>query len=73
MQASESSCFAVVRLPALHWSQVGRCLSKAVVEGKRLAPNCRSLVMVAAPKDARLYLQVCLEAAGGARNSPQVL
>ena len=34
---------------------VGRCLSRALVEGKRLVPKCRSLVLVAAPKDARSY------------------
>lgn len=34
---------------------VGRCLSKALVEGKRLESKCRSLVLVAAPKDARAY------------------
>ncbi|GAX77303.1 hypothetical protein CEUSTIGMA_g4749.t1 [Chlamydomonas eustigma] len=34
---------------------VGRCLSKSLVEGKRLEPKCRDLVLVAAPKDARAY------------------
>lgn len=34
---------------------VGRCLSKALVEGKRLNGKCRALVLVAAPKDARVY------------------
>jgi len=34
---------------------VGRCLSRALVEGQRLAPRCRQLVLVAAPKDARSY------------------
>lgn len=37
---------------------VGRCLSKALVEGKRLAMKCRSLVLVAAPKDARAYFEM---------------
>lgn len=32
---------------------VGRCLSKAVAEGKPLAEGCRKLVLVAAPSDAR--------------------
>lgn len=36
----------------------GRCLSKALVQGAPLAPKCRQLVLVAAPKDARVYLQV---------------
>lgn len=35
----------------------GHCLSKALVEGKPLSPECRELVLVAAPKDARSYLQ----------------
>ncbi|KAG2435442.1 hypothetical protein HYH02_011942 [Chlamydomonas schloesseri] len=34
---------------------VGRCLSKSLVEGKRLASKCRALVLAAAPKDARVY------------------
>ncbi len=34
---------------------MGRCLSKSLVEGKRLEPKCRALVLVAAPKDARGY------------------
>ncbi|GLI60743.1 hypothetical protein VaNZ11_002971 [Volvox africanus] len=34
---------------------VGRCLSKTLVEGKRLDNKCRALVLVAAPKDARVY------------------
>lgn len=36
---------------------VGRCLSKALVEGKRLDSRCRDLVLVAAPKDARAYFE----------------
>jgi Golgi apparatus protein 1 len=36
---------------------IGRCLSKALVTGQALAPPCRTLVLVAAPKDSRLYLQ----------------
>ena len=36
---------------------VGRCLSKALVQGTSLSSKCRSLVLVAAPKDARVYLQ----------------
>lgn len=33
-----------------------RCLSKALVEGRALAPGCRELVVAAAPRDARAYL-----------------
>lgn len=36
---------------------VGRCLSKALVQAKALAPKCRELVLIAAPKDSRVYLQ----------------
>ncbi len=36
---------------------VGRCLSKSLVEGRRLAAKCRELVLIAAPKDSRVYLQ----------------
>lgn len=36
---------------------VGRCLSKALVTGAPLNSKCRALVLVAAPKDARVYLQ----------------
>jgi Golgi apparatus protein 1 len=36
---------------------VGRCLSKALVQGEILDPKCKQLVLVAAPKDSRLYLQ----------------
>lgn len=36
---------------------VGRCLSKALVQAKSLTPKCRELVLVAAPKDSRVYLQ----------------
>ncbi|KAF6266246.1 hypothetical protein COO60DRAFT_1470052 [Scenedesmus sp. NREL 46B-D3] len=36
---------------------VGRCLSKALVQAKSLAPKCRQLVLAAAPKDSRVYLQ----------------
>lgn len=32
---------------------VGRCLSKAVAEARRLTPGCKALVLVAAPRDAR--------------------
>jgi Golgi apparatus protein 1 len=35
----------------------GHCLSKALVEGKPLAPQCKALVLVAAPKDSRVYLR----------------
>jgi golgi apparatus protein 1 len=34
---------------------VGRCLSKRLVEGKKLEAKCRELVLVAAPKDSRDY------------------
>lgn len=34
---------------------VGRCLSKTMIEGKKLEPKCKDLVLVAAPKDARAY------------------
>jgi Golgi apparatus protein 1 len=36
---------------------VGRCLSKALVQAQALTPKCRELVLVAAPKDSRVYLQ----------------
>lgn len=36
---------------------VGRCLSKALVQAKALTPKCRQLVLVAAPKDSRMYLK----------------
>lgn len=36
---------------------VGRCLSKALVQAKALTPKCRELVLIAAPKDSRVYLQ----------------
>lgn len=36
---------------------VGRCLSKALVQGQRLTAKCRELVLIAAPKDSRVYLQ----------------
>lgn len=37
---------------------IGRCLSRALVEGKPLQPKCRELVLIAAPKDARsLYFE----------------
>jgi hypothetical protein len=36
---------------------IGRCLSKALVMGRRLTPKCRELVLVAAPRDSRVYLQ----------------
>lgn len=32
---------------------VGRCLGKAAAAGQRLSEGCRTLVRVAAPKDAR--------------------
>jgi Golgi apparatus protein 1 len=35
----------------------GHCLSKALVEARPLQPECRSLVLVAAPKDSRSFLQ----------------
>jgi golgi apparatus protein 1 len=35
----------------------GHCLSKALVEGNSLTPGCRALVLVAAPKDSRAYLE----------------
>jgi Golgi apparatus protein 1 len=36
---------------------VGRCLSKALVQAQALTPKCRELVLIAAPKDSRVYLQ----------------
>ena len=33
---------------------VGRCLSRQLAENKKLAPECRKLVTVAAPKDAQV-------------------
>lgn len=36
---------------------VGRCLSKALVQSQGLTPQCRQLVLIAAPKDSRVYLQ----------------
>lgn len=36
---------------------VGRCLSKALVQAQPLTPKCRELVLIAAPKDSRVYLQ----------------
>lgn len=36
---------------------VGRCLSKALVQSQSLTPKCRELVLIAAPKDSRVYLQ----------------
>lgn len=36
---------------------VGRCLSKALVTGRSLSAACRQLVLVAAPRDSRVYLQ----------------
>jgi len=36
---------------------VGRCLSKALVEGKYLEDKCRDLVLIAAPKDVRSYFE----------------
>jgi hypothetical protein len=36
---------------------VGRCLSKTLIEGRRLDAQCRQLVLVAAPKDFRSYFQ----------------
>ncbi|KAF5838865.1 hypothetical protein DUNSADRAFT_2034 [Dunaliella salina] len=36
---------------------VGRCLSKALVEGKYLQDKCRDLVLIAAPKDVRSYFE----------------
>ena len=41
---------------------VGRCLSKQLAEMKTMTPGCRQLVTVAAPKDIRLYIQVCFQA-----------
>lgn len=35
----------------------GRCLSKALVEGRPLDAQCRTLVLAAAPKDSRAYLR----------------
>jgi Golgi apparatus protein 1 len=35
----------------------GHCLSKALVEGRGMTPDCKELVIVAAPKDSRVYLQ----------------
>jgi len=35
----------------------GHCLSKALVQARPMAPECRALVLVAAPKDSRAYLQ----------------
>lgn len=35
----------------------GRCLSKALVQGRPLAAGCKSLVLVAAPRDSRVYLK----------------
>ena len=37
---------------------VGRCLSKQLASRGSLSGDCRKLVMVAAPKDVRAYLQV---------------
>ena len=50
LQGSRSKSGAVFTIGV-----VGRCLSKTLVEGKRLVPKCRELVLVAAPKDARSY------------------
>eukprot|EP00798_Chlamydomonas_sp_ICE-L_P000438 gene438-1836_t len=36
---------------------VGRCLSKALVSGAGMDPKCRSMVLLAAPKDARSYFE----------------
>jgi golgi apparatus protein 1 len=36
---------------------VGRCLSKAMIEGQRLEPSCKQLVLAAAPKDFRHYFE----------------
>ncbi|KAI8477290.1 MAG: hypothetical protein J3K34DRAFT_398918 [Monoraphidium minutum] len=35
----------------------GHCLSKALAEGGGLSPDCRELVLAAAPKESRAYLQ----------------
>eukprot|EP00879_Flechtneria_rotunda_P000602 GHRR01000712.1.p1 GENE.GHRR01000712.1~~GHRR01000712.1.p1 ORF type:complete len:883 (+),score=207.41 GHRR01000712.1:2504-5152(+) len=35
----------------------GRCLSKALVQAQPLTPKCKELVLIAAPKDSRAYLQ----------------
>ncbi len=66
---------------------VGRCLSKSVVEGKALQPDCKHLVMAAAPKDVRTYYdspeasnaliqtvraRVCMCFSGGVRFSRRV-
>lgn len=50
MQGARAKSSAVFTIGA-----VGRCLSKSLVEGKRLEGKCRALVLVAAPKDARSY------------------
>lgn len=39
---------------------VTRCLSKQLASSLPLSDGCRRLVSVAAPKDVRLYLKVCL-------------
>jgi Golgi apparatus protein 1 len=36
---------------------IGRCLSKALLQAKKLNPKCRELVLIAAPKDYRAFLQ----------------
>lgn len=50
MQGVRSRAGAIFTIGA-----VGRCLSKSLVEGKRLDTKCRALVLAAAPKDARVY------------------
>ena len=45
LQGSRSKSGAVFTIGV-----VGRCLSKTLVEGKRLMPKCRELVLAAAPK-----------------------
>lgn len=44
-------CFVV------YWIFCYRCLSKALVQAQALTPKCRELVLIAAPKDSRVYLQ----------------
>ncbi len=36
---------------------VGKCLSKALVQGRSLDDKCRNMVLTAAPKDARSYFE----------------
>ena len=50
LQGSKSKSGAIFTIGV-----VGRCLSKSLVQGKKLGSKCRELVLVAAPKDARAY------------------